>query len=146
MPNLLFLALLCTFGYFLFGNAYGVYETLAMLADVEQSEHVDPFPYYRAAALGIMRAIVCAAAIGTLLLARKVRTAQLASIAAIAALIVSVLPNAPLVYKVISVLGLSGSAGVMPLVLSVVWLMLLLVAVISNYAFKRTAGTGHRVS
>jgi hypothetical protein len=146
MPNSLFFALVATFGYFVVGNLHGAYSTYALLADPEHSAHANLGPYYSSIAFSLMRAVVCFVALSTVLLAKKARTAQFVSIAGISALILTMLPNAPVVYQVISVLGISGAAGVMPLVLSLVWLVLLLVAVISNYAFKRTAGTLHRVS
>lgn len=138
MSNSLFVALLATFGYFLIANIYGAYSIYALLAEAEQSGHSFQYSYHRSIAFSLMRAAACSAGLATVLLARKVSNAQIVSIAALSALILMMLPSVPVIYLVVSVRGLSGAAGVLPLVLSFVWLTLLLVAVISNKGFNRT--------
>jgi len=136
MPNRLYYALLCTFAVLLAGNTYYAFQAYAMLDEAMQVASSQSAPYV-VVFLIAMRALICALAISVLLLARKARTAQIASIGALVALIILALTNAPLIYRVISTHGLAAAAGSVPLMLSVVWLIVLLVAVSSNFAFQR---------
>jgi hypothetical protein len=137
MSNILFLALLATFGYFLIGNIYGAFTMYALLIEAEQSANITQHSYYRSIAFSVIRAAACSVGLATILLARKSRTVKLVSIVVLSALILMMLPSVSVIFLVVSVGGLSSAVNVLPLLLSLVWLSLLLVAVISNKGFNR---------